>query len=606
MRYARRLSISMRLLPAALPLCAALALGCHGQVGQVGDGGSLGGSSGGSSMTGTGGMAPPCTGASDPRMVPANQRIMLMTKPQLVNTVRYLIDDTEAQAILAAGMFAITKDVDRKFPPAQEPEQETFSADNILPINNLAQNVSDYVAAHFTALANCTTPSDTCANTYLTTLAAKAYRRQLTSDEQTRFTALYNQMRNQMVNGYAVTNTVEASTGYAVYALLMSPQLQWLWELGGAENGKSMQMSTSPAGIYVTDDELASELSFFMTDGPPDDMLLAAAKAGTLRTNLASHVSRLLGTKGARDWLRHVMEMYFLINQLPSTSIDMTKFPYDSGLEASMATESQMFLDNVLWGANSKLNDLLTSRTTFVNTRLASEVYKIPPPNGAAEATFVQATLPSDRSGILTNAGFLTARSRTNGQDLVSRGKSVKAAFLCLISSPPTDMATQMAVAAASATLDQQTGQQQAATRAAAPICKQCHGTFDQYGLVLEFYDAMARYRTTYDYLPGMPTIDGTTMLPDLLGGATVHSPVELAQNLTQSPTFINCLAKSMLQYAMTDLTATVELPLPPSQAGCAAADVVQRYQSGSSQTFTGLITAVTQSPAFVVRNPAP
>ncbi|HMF39530.1 MAG TPA: DUF1592 domain-containing protein [Polyangia bacterium] len=585
-----------------------MAMGCHGQVGDVGDGGGqLGGANG------DGGVAQPCTGMNDPRMVVAGQRIMMITKPQLVNTVRYLIDDTEANAILAAGdTYALTKDSDRHFPPS-DGEQETFNETNILPINNLAENVSNYVTMNFATLANtlakCNTSSDTCATTYLNLLAAKAYRRQLTSDEQTRFTNLYTNLRNQMINGYAMTNTVEQATGYAVWALLMSPQMQWLWELGGVENAKPMQTSTSPAGIYVSDDELASQLSFFMTDSPPDDTTLAAAKAGTLRANLPMHVSRLLGTQVAKDWLRHVMELYFLVNQLPLSPVDPGKFPVDSGLLASMGTETQMFLDNVLWANGSKLNDMLLSRTSFVNSRMAQEVYNIPIPAGADAndlTKFGQATLPMDRSGILTNAGFLTARSRSDGQDLVSRGKSVKAAFLCLISSPPTDMATQMAVTAASGMLSQETGQEQAAIRAKAPVCAQCHGTFDSYGLVLEFYDAIARYRTTYDYLPNMPTIDGTTKLPDLIGGATVHTAAELATNLTQSPTFINCLAKSMLQYGMTDFAAAVELPLPPSQAGCAAADVVQRYQAGGNQTFTGLVNAVTQSPAFVVRNVTP
>ena len=608
MRYARRFSFSMRWLPAALPLCAALAFGCHGQVGDVGDGGGqIGGMNGGD-----GGVAPPCTGMSDPRMVVAGQRIMMMTKPQLVNTVRYLIDDTEAQAILASDMFSITKDSDRHFPPS-DGEEETFNNLNIQPINNLSENVSNYVAMNFTTLANtlakCNTATDSCATTYLTALAAKAYRRQLTADEQTRFTNLYSNLRNQMINGYAMTNTVEQATGYAVWALLLSPQLQWLWELGGIENGKPLQTATAPAGVYVSDDELASQLSFFMTDSPPDDTTLAAAKAGTLRANLASHVTRLLGTQQAKDWLRHVMELYFLVNQLPTNAVDATKFPIDDGLVASMQTETQMFLDNVLWGNGSKLNDMLLSKTTFVNSRLAQEVYMVPVPAGASTSDpslFGQTNLPADRVGILTNAGFLTARSRSNGQDLVSRGKSVKAAFLCLISSPPTDTATLNAVMAASKMLDQETGQDQAATRAKSPVCAQCHATFDSYGLVLEFYDAIARYRTTYDYLPGMPTIDGTTKLPDLIGGATVHTAAELAQNLTQSPTFINCLAKSMLQYGVTDFAATVELPLPPSQAGCAAADVVQRYQASGNQTFTGLINAVTQSPAFVVRNVTP
>jgi hypothetical protein len=65
-------------------------------------------------------------------------------------------------------------------------------------------------------------------------------------------------------------------------------------------------------------------------------------------------------------------------------------------------------------------------------------------------------------------------------------------------------------------------------------------------------------------------------------------------------------MATSMLQYAMTDLAAKVDMPLPPTQSGCAAADVAQRYGSGSDKTFSGMLTAVTQSPAFLIRKAAP
>jgi hypothetical protein len=180
----------------------------------------------------------------------------------------------------------------------------------------------------------------------------------------------------------------------------------------------------------------------------------------------------------------------------------------------------------------------------------------------------------------------------------------VKTAFLCLPQpGPPPEIAAQ--VTAAAAAFDKQTGQEQAASRAAVPICKSCHGQFDSYGLVLEYYDAVASYRTTYDYLNGT-AIDGTTTLPSVVGGATVHNAVEFAQTLATSPTFINCFTKSMLQYAMTDLSADVQLPLAPSQSGCAAADVVQKFQSGSSQTFASLVNVVAQSPAFAIRKPAP
>ncbi len=599
MRYLRQLSNSMRCLPVALPLCAALIFGCQGKViGPPGVGAS--GTGGTSGMGGAAGIDVPCAGPSDPRMVVAPQRIMLLTKPEIINTVTYLIDKTEADALVSSGMVELIPEPNRHFPPA-DGEEQSINDTSILPLNTLAGHVSEYVTTNFSTLAKCATVTDACATTYLNTLAAKAYRRQLTTDEQTGFTNLYSTLKSQMVNGYAVTNTVQQAAGYAVWALLMSPQLVWRWEIGGT------QVSSAPPGIYLTDDELASQVSFFLTDQPPDDMLLVAARAGTLRANLASHVSRILQTAQGKNWMRHVMELYFLLNQIPASPVDPTKFPVvDSGLLASMANESRLFLDNVLWGSSSTLSDLLLSRTTFVNDRLATQVYKIPMPAGATLDNFVQTTLPADqRSGILTNAGFLTARSRSDGQDLVSRGKAVKAAFLCIPSAPP-DETLKGAIAAATATLNMQTGQQQAASRAGNKICGQCHATFDQYGLALEFYDAVAAYRTTYDYLPGTPAIDGTTTLPPVLGGATVRNAVELAQSLADSPTFTNCLATSMLQYAMTELNAQVQLPLAPAQSGCAAADVVQRYGSGSSKTFTGLVTAVTQSPAFVVRRAAP
>lgn len=601
MRYERRLSPSKPWLPGFALLGAAAALGstlgCTGQIGpsSLPDDPSGTGGKGGSGVGGMSAQTGPCQGRSDDRLVVANQRIMLLTKPEIYNTVAYLIDKTEADAIVASGMFSFKPESERHFPPA-DGEEQNLNTGNISSFVNLAWHVGDYVAANFATVSKCQTVTDACATTWLNALAAKAYRRELTAEEKSRFTALFTELKAQTVRGYEVTLTTQRAAGYAVAALLLSPQLVWRWEIGA-------QASTTPPGVYLTDNELASQVSFFLTDSPPDEMLLAAARAGTLRANLASHVSRILQTDQAKKWLRHVMELYFLLNQLPAVTVDQTKFPvFDSGLVSSMRTESQMFLDHVLWGSNSKLNDLLLSRTTFVNTRLAEQVYKIPVPTGATLDRFVQATLPADhRAGILTNAGFLTARSRTDGQNLISRAKTVKAAFLCLISSPPGDEIADL-VSQATKTLDHQTGQEQVASRAAIPTCAGCHASFDSYGLVLEFYDAVAAYRTKYDYLSGMPAIDGSTTLPPEVGGAKVKNAVELAENLAESPTFLNCVSKSMLQYAMTELNAFVELPLPPAKQGCATVDVVERYRSGNSQTFAGLVTAVTQSPAFVVR----
>ena len=210
----------------------------------------------------------------------------------------------------------------------------------------------------FSSVTACPAATDACASVYLDKLAARAYRRPLTSDEQSRFAALYAKLRApQTVNGYEVTFTVEEATSYAVRALLGSPQMLWRWELGD-----SALASTAPAGVPLSDHELATQLAFFLTDQPPDDTLLAAARAGTLRANLAAHVDTLLASPAARDWLRGIIETYLQLNTLPGVRVDAEKFPFFSpALAADLGIESRRFLDDALW--NGELTDLLLSRT---------------------------------------------------------------------------------------------------------------------------------------------------------------------------------------------------------------------------------------------------
>ena len=588
---------------AALVFAAIWALGCGGgKLSGATGGNAAGGSvsitgSGGQAPTGAGGagdVAAPCAGPSDERLVVAGQRIMLLTKSEIVNTVRYLIDDTEARALVDSGMFSITTFVEKHFPPA-DGEETNINSTSILPLSNLAEHVGGYVTDNFATLAGCATATDACATTYLDKLATRAYRRALTPLEQSRFSGLYNRLRApQVVNGYDVTFTVEEATGYAVNALLMSPQLLWRWELG-----EPAMASIAPAGIPLTDDELASHLAFFFTDQPPDDTLRAAAAAGTLRANLSVHVGAFLASKPARDWLRTVVETYFLINQLPAVPIDPAVFPlFTNALVQDMTTEARLFLDEALWNGN--LTDLLLSRTTFLNTNLATNIYMVPVPPGATATSFVQTTLPADRrAGLLTNAAWLTSRGRSDGRGVVvPRGNFTQNALVCI----PTEV-PDLSMPSPEQPVAERTSREQVEYRATVPLCNACHAEFDPYGLALENYDGIGRYRTVDER--GLP-IDPHATLPASIGGGTVANGVALAEALASKPEFLNCMAAAVLQLAMVELSARVEVPLPPAQAGCATADVVQRYKNGSGKTFSDLVRATTAAPAFVLRRAAP
>ncbi len=582
MRHVRRFSVSTHWLAGVLPLCAALAFCCHGEVGPVGP----------SNTT-------PLCNASDPTNVIAEQRIGLVTSTQLLNMVK-LVSTTEAQSVVDNQVFAVTTDLLARFPPPAAEQFRSIPDSTVLSyFNTLAQHVGNYVRDHFAEVTKCATPgTDACAIAYLDSLAIKAYRRQLTADEKARFTGtagLYNTLRSQLVNNYQVTTSVEEATGNSVYGLFMTPQLLWRWELGAG------QASSSPPGVYLSDAELASNLSFYLTDEPPDDMLIAAAQAGNLRANLGAHVDRILATPKSRDWLTKVMSMYFLINQLPATVIDSTKFPIvgGGGIYADLGEEARLFLNDVMW--NGKVADLITSRKGFLNTNLATMVYDVAAPAGATATNFVETTLPADqRAGMLTSAAFITTRARADGVGVVPRGLGIKGLFLCFDTPPPPD-AINMAggpVDSQRKMLETMTAQEQVAARAAVPLCAQCHPSFDPYGLVLDWYDVVGKFRTV-DHLN--KPIDGTTKLPDEIGGQSVTTAVQLADVLSKSDLFVNCMSRQFLNYALQG--SAVELPLPAKQQpGCATAAVANTVRTSGKQSFTDLTRAIALSPAFTTR----
>ena len=585
------LALTALLLTAA---CGGRAATPRGAGGRAGSGGSAPGEGGG---PGGGGVAEAaCSGAADPRLIVAPQRILLLTVPQVVGTVGYLFGDAAAAQVRSSPALDLAADTLTRFPPSGG-EDATISEGAVISRDQVGQIVGRYVLEHFGDVTACAPPIDACALAYLDVLAARAYRRALTADEHAALGELYATLREQDVDGYLVTASVEEATQYAVYALVTAPQLLWRTEIGG----QSAAAASARPSVTLTDDELATAVSFFLTDRPPDDQLLAAARAGTLHTSVADHVARILDTQAARDWLRSVIEIYLGLNRLPTTPLGDRPGLTDP-LLADMRVESRLFLDEALWRGD--ITDLVASRVAFLNTRLATAIYDVPIPAGATDGAFARTTLPADRrAGLLTNAGFLTTIGTPRQPRVGVRGAQAAAALLCLASPPltaPGPVSNEEAVQIA--TLDTTTAQQQVAARRR-PECLGCHETMDALGVALDAYDDIGRYRTVDDR---GQAVDTHTPLPAVLGGGTAAGAVETAEAIAKSPAFVACMARTVLQQAMTDASAAVDVPLPPQQAGCAVADLAARFNSGGEKTFGALVRAAAASPAFAVRRVSP
>jgi len=603
MRHVRQFSRSGLWLAGATALWSVAVPGCHGEVGAVGEESKVG---------------QLCKGTSDPALVIAQQRFIQLTKPEILNTVGALISPEAATALATDPSFsAVPAERDLRFPPLSNINESvgiTGDADSLPLISDMLAAASKYVFDHFTAVTGCATPAtDSCATTWLkNTFSAKAYRRALSTNEQTRVQGLFDLSKSQLVNGWQITGTTEEATQNTVYGILMSPQMLWRSEIGDTS-----KVSSSPPGVPLTDDELATALSYYLTDAPPDDELRAAATGKQLAGNpgnLAAQVNRILGTPAAKTWLTQIMFTYYQFSRIYEASPDPGKFPVVMSfpnLLVDMHNEAQQFLNYTLWNGN--LTDILLSRTAFVNTTLANQIYKVPVPAGATDTNFVQTTLPQDqRSGIITSAPYITLRAGADRESVVKRALLIKDTLLCLTTSaPPANIAD--AVSAARANFESQTEQEQVATRKAVPLCTSCHGNFDSYGLVLDGYDNLGAVRTTEpvkDATSGnivQVPVDPSATLPPTLGGGPVANAVELSQALAGSEMFLYCQARTALQLAMADVnTAYVEMPTPPditpAANGCAAIDVGKRYKSASGKTFADLLRAVAASPTFTLR----
>jgi hypothetical protein len=268
-----------------------------------------------------------------------------------------------------------------------------------------------------------------------------------------------------------------------------------------------------------------------------------------------------------------------------------------------MFHEGELFMKNTLW--NGPLTALLTSPNTWVTPTVAQQIYGLPAPTQVDADDFGMITLGADRAGLLTLSPFLLAKTRPDAPSVVGRGLAINAALLCqdnpVFPDPvPPDVEAGIA---ASAGMSQK---EAADYRAERGTCAGCHAQFDGFGLVLEPFDSIGRFRTMD--LQGRPidVATTTTTLPDSVGGVTVTSAVEMAQAVIASGALDKCMAMNLMNFALSDVSqggAGAPYPEPPPSS-CAVQDVYGRFSdpTRSDKSFSALIREIAASDTLVLR----
>jgi hypothetical protein len=526
--------------------------------------------SGGSSGTGGGTTVLPA-GCDGPE-VAMPKRLIRLSFNQLASSLRPIFGDAFAAKLITDNQ--ILPATERTFPPLGDTSEGTSYIDTKWQsADAIASAAGKHAFDNFATFTGCgDAPTPECAKGFLLTLAERAYRRPLDDREKMSVGQVYDEV-------ITATGTPQQAVQAAVWAIFESPQFLYRSEFGA-----------SAADGPLTPYELASQLSYFLTDAPPDAELLAAAAQNKLTTDaeISAQVDRILDLPGTKNNLVYTVFAAYGIARVQSVVIDnLPPETFNVGVANSMFRESQLFINHVLWNGG-KVNDLATSRTSFINAQLAP-LYEVAPPTTVDGEGFGQVELPANRSGILTNAGFLTSRSRPDQQSVVGRGLAVNDAILCQVN-PPFPEALAAQIEGINEQQHDLSERERSEYRANNAPCSGCHPSFDPYGISLENFDVVGRFRTMD--AQGR-AIDASVTLPPVAGGTVAMNAVEMGQALANSGAFANCLGSKLLTYALAETGV--------SGNSCAARLISDNFKA-SDQSFTALVRAVAISKSLTQR----
>lgn len=368
-----------------------------------------------------------------------------------------------------------------------------------------------------------------CAAEFVGTLGRRLWRRPLKNDEIERLTRV-------ALDAAAALDDPHEGYGYALAALLQSPHFLFRHELGD--------------GGEFTDWELATRLSFFLWNTTPDDALLDAAAAGELTTpsGLRAQAERLVADPLARRGVRNFFAEYLELDELLHLAKDPTIFEhFSSELGASAREETLRLLEHVVFDDPSDYRDVMTSRHTFLDRRLAT-LYGVPAP---LESGFARVPLPPDanRVGLIGHASFLAHHAHQVSSSATLRGAAVRRVLLCqTIPPPPVNVDTSIPEPSGEAP----TLRDRVAEHLQNESCAGCHLLMDPIGLGLENYDGIGRWRV----LDNGVEIDASGDLD----GELFQSPDQLAEVVRNHPDFPACLVQMMTRYAMGRVEIREEL----------------------------------------------
>jgi uncharacterized protein DUF1592/uncharacterized protein DUF1588/uncharacterized protein DUF1587/uncharacterized protein DUF1585/uncharacterized protein DUF1595 len=413
-----------------------------------------------------------------------------------------------------------------------------------------------------------------CATRIVTNLARRAYRRPATPSDVEAPMKFYRQARE---NG----GNFDSGIRSALARILASPSFLYRIE---------RDPSTLRAGAAhsVSDVELASRLSFFLWSSIPDEKLLNAAVAGTLRAPgaLEAQVRRMVADERSQALVENFAGQWLQLRNLESkVSPDLLMFPdFDDNTRRAFRRETEMLFGYILRENHSVL-ELLNANYTFLNERLAKH-YGIPGVYGE-RFRLVKLTDPN-RFGLLGHGSILSLTAVATRTSPVYRGKYILSNLLDTPPIPPPPNVPTLEESVKTGALAPKTLREQVEAHRAQATCSGCHRIIDPPGFALEHFNSIGQWRETDE--KGRP-IDSAGVLAD---GTKVDGPIAMRDAILKRPdAFATVLTTRLMTYALGRGLEPSDMPVVRKIVKKAAAD---------DYRFASIIAGIVDSPLFQMR----
>jgi mono/diheme cytochrome c family protein len=328
--------------------------------------------------------------------------------------------------------------------------------------------------------------------------ATKAYRRPLASEEEATLTGVF---QKSMETGRPFPESVKD----ALLVVLTSPQFLFLTEV-----------SKSPAAEPLDSYELASKLSYWLWNGPPDRKTLNLARAGTLQKSLDAEVLRMIGDPKFSRFASEFAAQWLSLDKFQVLDADRKQYPkLTRDTRTQLKQEPAEFLYYLIRN-NLPVKNIIASDFIVANEATA-DYYDLADSSESGFSFVPVRHEKKELGGLLTEAAIMAGLSDGREANPVKRGAWIARK---IIAEPPNDPPPNVPP------LKEETKnlplRERLEQHRSAPACAQCHSKIDPWGIALEEFDAGGRMKKTaadaHSTLPDGTKVAGIDDLKRYLG----------------------------------------------------------------------------------------